>query len=142
MEDDGVGILIRKTFVPADNLISALQVERARVVSEQLRVTYNDWLTDVALFFFSHGLEHHLRTDSRRVAHGDADPRSRAGSAGIRRTLKLIIHRSKRTAHRQTLCPPVRPERLTFDDGRHCVFNAPLNSLFSFVNVFYIALEN
>src|SRR5712671_751828 len=109
MEDDGVGIPIRKTFVPADNLISALQVERARVVSEQLCVTYNDWLTDVAHFFFSHGLEHHLRTDSRRVAHGDANPRSRAGSARIRRTLRLIIHRSKRSGAPANTLPTCSP---------------------------------
>ena len=40
------------------------------------------------------------------------------------------------------LCSPVRPERLRFDDGRHRVFNAPLNSFFNFVDVFDVALEN
>src|SRR5687767_9487704 len=75
MIDDGLGELFGKVLASTNDVIAGLKIESAGGVRQQLRVADDHWHTDALYFFFSDSLEHHFRTDARRVAHGDADAR-------------------------------------------------------------------
>jgi hypothetical protein len=84
MEDYGLSTVIGKALIPADYLITALQVENARVVGEQLCVADDNRLTDASDFFFGNRFEHHLGSDARWITHSDTYARSGTVSARFR----------------------------------------------------------
>ena len=63
----------------ANDVITALQIESARGVGQQLRVADDDGNADALNFFFGNCLEDYFRTNPGRVAHGDGDARQRTG---------------------------------------------------------------
>src|SRR5712692_5728206 len=75
MKDYRVGDSIRQALAPAYDLVSTLQVERPRVMSQQLGVANNYRRTRSKHFFLCHGFEHNLRSDPGRITHGYSNAR-------------------------------------------------------------------
>src|SRR5712692_10854583 len=63
MKNHRVPDSIRKALAPAYDLVSTLQVERSRVMRQQLGVANNDRRTTLKHFFLGHGFEHDLWSD-------------------------------------------------------------------------------
>src|SRR6266849_4359354 len=75
MKNQRVSDLITKAFAPAYDLVSTLQVERSRVMRQQLRVANNDRLTTSKHFFLRDSFEHNFWPDPGRIAHGYSNAR-------------------------------------------------------------------
>jgi hypothetical protein len=71
-----LGDVIGKALVAADDCIATLQIQRSRVVRQQLRIANDYRAANGADFFFGDCLEHHLRPDPGGISHGDAYART------------------------------------------------------------------
>src|SRR5713226_1585050 len=66
---------VRKALAPADDLVATLQVERSRVMRQQLGVANNYRRTGLKHVFLGDGFEHDLRSDPGRITHGYSNTR-------------------------------------------------------------------
>src|ERR1041384_687794 len=83
--DNGFGNLIWEFFVLADDVVTALQIECARRVGQQLCIADDYRYANSSDFFFGYGFQYYLGTDTGWVTHRNADtwqnsPRSRSRS--------------------------------------------------------------
>src|SRR5881227_1739492 len=96
MIDDWLIRSRRQIFIATYDVIATLQIQRARVVREQLGISDYDWLADIANFCFGYGFEDDFRTYAGRITHRYADARSPADRLiGLQR---LIVHQPKATS--------------------------------------------
>jgi hypothetical protein len=96
MIDDWFTRLRRQIFIATHDLIPALQIQRPRMVREQLRISDYHWLADFADFRFGYCFEDYFRAYAGRIAHRNADPRSSV--AGLTGLQGLIVHQPKATS--------------------------------------------
>ncbi len=75
MKDQRAGNSIRKRLAAAYDLIATLQVERPRIMREQLGVANYDRRATAKDFLLGNGFEHNLRPDPGRIAHGYSNAR-------------------------------------------------------------------
>ena len=96
MIDDWFIRLRRQIFIATNDVIAALQIQRARVVREQLCVSDYDRLADIADFCFRYRFEDDFRTYAGWITHRYADARSSVdGLIGLQ---GLIVHQPKATS--------------------------------------------
>ena len=96
MIDDWLIELRRQIFIATDNVIAALQIQRARIVCEQLCISDYDWQADIADFCFGYRFEDDFRTYTGWITYRYADARSSVdGLIGLQR---LIVHQPKATS--------------------------------------------
>src|SRR3954469_11576453 len=90
MKDERLGTKRRQLFIPPHYFVTALYIQCARSLCQELGVADDDRLTHGGTLGFGNCFQHYLRTDAGRITHRNPHPRS--GSYRLRSFVLASFH--------------------------------------------------